>query len=179
MKTTVFLLLIAATPLLAHIDNTSLSIKGGESYVAGQNVVLTWKVAVFHQKPHYLYFSEAPDKPWKLIDTVSEKAGVANMSYTWTVPALTITTARIRIFQSAGGQPAEKSNDYTIISNTFTISQTTGINSKPVFTQTVPTGNKSTNNTVTTDLNGRKMSQSHIGKMSKVHFPRLIMFTKQ
>jgi hypothetical protein len=105
----------------AHIDKTSLSIKGSEKFKAGEKVQLTWKYAIFHNKIHYIFFSEGTGKPWQKIDSVMEKSGVKDLSYNWTVPQVASESARIRIFQSAVATPGEQTNDYTIVSNTFTI----------------------------------------------------------
>lgn len=105
----------------AHIDKTSFSIKGGEKFKVGEIVHLTWKYSIFHNRIHYIYFSAGTGKPWQRIDSVMEKSGAANLSYTWTVPQTATESARIRIFQSFIATPGEQTNDYTIVSNTFSI----------------------------------------------------------
>ena len=121
ISTAIFYVLFVLSAGYAHIDKTSLSIKGGETFQAGEKVQITWKLAVFHNKTNYIYFSPASGEPWQKIDSVPEKSGQMNMAYTWTVPQAASTTARIRIFQSAVASPGEQSNDYTIVSNPFTI----------------------------------------------------------
>lgn len=177
MKLFLFFLATIFTPLSAHINNTSLSVKGGESFVAGQEVLLTWKIAVIHQKTNFIYFSEATDKPWILIDSVPEKAGIFDMKYTWRVPPGTSSSARIRIFQSFVAKPGEISNDYTIVSNVFSITQPTGVHiyhlhSKP------PVKSSSENRSIATDLIGRSIDPEIMRAASAKRFHRRRVITR-
>jgi hypothetical protein len=107
---------------LAHLDKTSLSIKGGESFIAGTKDTITWKLAIIHMKTNFIYFSKDSLSAWQLIDSVSEKSGNYQMSYIWTVPQVTSKNAKIRIFQSVPAKPSETTDDYNLVSKPFSIS---------------------------------------------------------
>ena len=108
----------------SHLDTTSLSLKGGETFMAGDTVKITWKIAVVHKVPIVIYLSLSPEDSWVVLDTLVEPSGSRSMSYTWIVPDKPATSARIRIFQKFTSRPGETGNDYTIISGRFTIKST-------------------------------------------------------
>jgi hypothetical protein len=74
-----------------------------------------------HMKPNYVYFSPDSQTGWQLIDSVAEKSGTMQMSYSWKVPQIATSKARIRIFQSLPSKPSEFTDDYTLVSKPFTI----------------------------------------------------------
>ncbi len=160
----------------AHIDKTSLSIKGGEMFKAGEKVQLTWKYAIFHNRMHYIYFSAGTGKPWLKIDSVMEKSGTANLSYTWTVPQTATESARIRIFQSFIATPGERTNDYTIVSNTFSILAATKT-LKPVASDH-KNSNKPTNNHLQKryDLSGRFVKEYDAAFAERIKLMRKTVF---
>jgi hypothetical protein len=161
---TIFYLSAFLFSCYAHIDTTSLSIKGGEIFSAGEKVQITWKIAVFHNRPHIIYFSPGTGQPWQKIDSLPEKQGVMNMSYTWTVPFVATQTARIRIFQSYVPSPGEKTNDYTIISNPFTISTAA---TRVIADNSGPTVRRHTGFVGNAfDLNGRVVDNRFNGRMA-------------
>ena len=147
----------------AHIDKTSLSIKGGETFKTGDKVLITWKIAVFHNRPHIIYYSPGPNQSWQKIDSIPEKSGVMDMSYTWTVPQTPTQNGRIRIFQSFVPSPGEQTNDYTIVSNTFIItSGTTAVISGKTSDRrrAIRTGQPGSKG-AKFDLNGRLFGESY------------------
>lgn len=149
---------IAPQHSFAHINYTSLSILGGETFTAGQKVTLTWKISIIHNRKHLIYFSESPEKSWQLFDSVPETAGKMDMKYEWTVPTTITSKARLRIYQSFAAKPGDKSDDYTIVSKEFSISpavtqvQTVAFNKLRLQKQTVQIPS-------TFDLSGRRVDR--------------------
>lgn len=158
-KTALFVFALCIGSIHAHIDKSSLSIKGGETFKAGDKVAITWKISIFHSKPHIIYFSSAVDQSWQKIDSVPEKSGDKNMSYTWTVPQFATTSARIRIFQSFVSKPGEQTDDYTLVSKPFSITtEATPVMASP-STSPVKRNNENARAAVGYDLNGRKIDR--------------------
>lgn len=118
-----FVLLSLFFSASAHLDKNSLSLTGGETFSAGEKVTITWRIAVFHNSQHIIYFSADSGKLWRKIDSLPEKQGLMNMSYTWIAPDTVTNKARIRIFQSFVSSPGSETNDYTIVSKTFSITK--------------------------------------------------------
>ncbi len=148
--------------LQAHLNKTSLSISGDESYEAGEKVEITWKILVNHYVPHYIYFSSATGEPWELLDSVPEQDGNKSMSYTWTVPQTATTSARIRIFQSLPSAPGKQTDDYTLISGEFTIVvPVKTVVSRPSLQSMVPLARNGYADQFYT-LNGRVVSAPHL-----------------
>jgi hypothetical protein len=128
-KPRIFLQMIISSGMVfllqAHLVKTSLSIKGDELFTAGETVTLKWDIMINHYVPHRIYFSSAAGQPWQLIDSIPETSGKKAMTYTWTVPQVASTSARIRIFQSFVSKPGDQTDDYTIVSKDFTITKPT------------------------------------------------------
>jgi len=110
------------TQVAAHLDRSSLSIKGGETFTAGDTVTVTWKIAIPHHVPLLIYYSSAPESGWEKIDSMSEPSGSNDVSYRWKVPMEKTQHARFRVFQRVGANPGSKTDDYTLVSDEFTIS---------------------------------------------------------
>jgi hypothetical protein len=146
--------------VFAHLDMTSLSIKGGEKFKAGDTVTIGWKLKIFHNVIDRVAYSSDSGATWIIIDTLKEKSGVMQMSCKWIVPPIVTNKARIRVFQTAITQPTVATGDYTLVSPVFSIENSTSIVS-PIQSKQF-TGNKSGKNTTASrnsfyNLSGRKL----------------------
>lgn len=128
MKKRSFLLIIGIFTMFqlkAHVglDNP----QGGESYKEGDTVKIEWHEIIAHNTLNWdLYFSKDGGITW---NAIASEIPVDTFSYQWIVPAIATTQGQIRIVQD------NEEIDYEDISDNFTITRTTGIQTKPVISE--------------------------------------------
>jgi len=106
----------------AHLAPGSLSVKGGESYTASDEVTVTWKMAHAHTITHFIYFRPDSQTDWTVVDSVKGQQGKLDYSYIWKVPDLACENAQLRIFLPEFSKtPSAKNDDFTLISEPFSI----------------------------------------------------------
>jgi hypothetical protein len=120
--------LFATTLSFAHIDKTSLSVKGGETFKAQEKVTVTWNAAAnndHNMASWTFWYSKDGGTTWTSVKSaIPGKASTATISYEWTVPSDSTRLGKIRVHQSGysgAGTPGNATNDYTIITPVFTI----------------------------------------------------------
>jgi hypothetical protein len=124
-----FLAVISAAGLAsAHLQQGSLSIKGGETFHVGEVVTVTLIQTVGHNNGKYdFYYSKDGGSKWTEIigNWQGPKEDGATVTYKWTVPNQPSTTAQFRACQLAGGECVDPI--YILKSGNFTITNATGI----------------------------------------------------
>lgn len=89
--------------------------KGGESFQAGENIIIQWHIAIEHEQEDWdLYFSPDGGQTW---DTIVEDIPPATMEYSWNLPEINSNNAVIRIVMDN----VEGIMDYEDISSGFSI----------------------------------------------------------
>lgn len=139
LKTTSVLLAFAGTLASAHLEQGSLSIKGGETFKVGEIVKVTFVQTQGHNDGTYdFYYSTNAGSTWT--ETVGHFQGPKGdgdtVKYNWTVPNKPTTTAQFRacqLFVSECKDPV-----YILKSPNFTISTTSGV-AVPGFAASAPT----------------------------------------
>jgi hypothetical protein len=116
----------------AHLTGGSLSVKGGETFSAGQNVTLTWTIATAHGSPVNIDVTLDGGTTWKSLKAgLSDAAGPATSKVD--MPAEASTHAKIRVCQGAASACASvkasqpSTAPYALVSNEFTITGTSAI----------------------------------------------------
>lgn len=134
-------ILMAAGLASAHLGETSLSIKGGETVTPNQTVNITWTVTVLHEGSD-IDLSVNGGTSWTTLKKDFTEIRGSN-SFKWTVAGAATQTARIRICQhgstsSAGCRNQDVTNspsstipgvngNYILVSPAFTIAATSGL----------------------------------------------------
>lgn len=132
MNKVLSLCLSLSCAVFAHIQPGSLSVTSGTVWTAGQNVSLSWKASIDHNKSSYtVWYSSDAGKTWTTVKSgiPGQASGVA-VVYDWTVPSAPTTTGMLRVFQAFGGTVATSPSspgDYTLFSPVFTIKAATGV----------------------------------------------------
>ncbi len=119
--------LVAGTLASAHLEQGSLSIKGGENFKIGDVVKVSLVQTVGHNNGKYdFYYSTNSGTNWTEIvgGFQGPKADGDTVKYNWTVPNKPSTTAQFRACQLAGGECTDPI--YILKSPNFTISTTGG-----------------------------------------------------
>ncbi|MCH8317656.1 MAG: T9SS type A sorting domain-containing protein [Bacteroidetes bacterium] len=121
MKKSILVLTIALMTLnvKAHVNlNNPL---GGETYNAGDTVIVEWQIAISHTLLNWdLFFSDNGGSTWNTIqiDIPSTGSAVGTVvTYEWIVPGISSCLAKIKIIMDNAG------TDYQDISGNFTINQ--------------------------------------------------------
>lgn len=131
-------ILLAAGLACAHLGETSLSIKGGETVTPNQSVPIKWTVTVLHAGSD-IDLSVNGGTSWTTIrEDFKEVSGVN--TFNWTVTGAATQTARIRICQHGSSSSAACRNqdvnnspsgtvngNYILVSPAFTIASTSGL----------------------------------------------------
>ena len=100
-----------AGSLLAHVvlDNPL----GGETFTVGQTVTIEWHIAIPHNTLNWdVLFSSDGGATWEFIQM---DLPVGSLSYSWVVPNIITSLARVSVIQDNSGQ------DYQDESMNFTI----------------------------------------------------------
>ncbi len=106
-----------AAHLEGHVDLTAP--EGGESYQAGDTVLITWIELIRHNTLGWdLFFSPDGGSTW---DTLKLGLPVEILSYEWVVPEIPTMSGKIRIVQD------NENTDYEDASANFTISAISGV----------------------------------------------------
>jgi len=110
----IFLLSVAwINSSTAHVN--LLGPLGGETFVHGEIVTVSWEVEIEHDPVGWdLYFSSDSGATWQQLASLE----VEQLEYQWTVPNIETELARIRIVQ------VNVKEDYDEISRNFRISET-------------------------------------------------------
>ena len=118
MKNYLFILFfLLGAQAYGHVN--LLSPQGGETYVPGEMVQITWQEAIAHNTLNWdLYFSSDGGQSWEVLQ---EDIDYGQLSFQWTVPDMPGNQAQIKVVQDNPG------NNYEDSSNNFTI-QGTGSN---------------------------------------------------
>lgn len=108
------LVLASSHSLYAHVELDNP--KGGETFVGGTTVTVTWHITIAHVTLNWdLLISTDGGTTW---DYIQEDIPTSNLSYQWQVPNLNSTQVRISIIQDNQGQDyQDESNDFTIQSS--------------------------------------------------------------
>jgi hypothetical protein len=133
-----FLILTAAGLAGAHLGETSLSIKGGETFAPNQSVAIKWNVSVLHEGSD-IDLSVNGGTSWTTLKEDFKETSGMN-TYNWTVTSAATQTAKIRICQhqsttTAGCRSQDVTNapsnpingNYILVSPAFTISAPSGL----------------------------------------------------
>lgn len=109
---------VLSASAFAHV--TLLYPVGGETFQAGQTVMIQWHIAIYHGPCNWdLQFSSDGGGSWQSIATDLPESA---LSYNWTVPNIQTGSAQVRVTQDNN-----TGMDYSDASNNFTINTTTGI----------------------------------------------------
>ena len=124
MKNIIFLLMLITFQSEAHVH--LINPRGGENFTPGDQVIIEWEEVQRHESLNWdILFSKDEGITW---DTVKSNIPVNIMSYYWIVPEMGTTKGQIKIVQD------NVYEDYEAISENFTISSITGIDT-PVETE--------------------------------------------
>jgi hypothetical protein len=114
--------LLASSVSSAHLLAGSLSIKGGEEFVVGSKVTVTFTQSVGHNNGQYdFYFSKDGGTTWTEFEAhwQGPKGDNAVITYVWTIPNSVTTKGAFRACQLAGGECVD--NNYILKSGNFTV----------------------------------------------------------
>jgi hypothetical protein len=129
--------LMAAGMANAHLLDGSLSVKGGETFTAGQVVPVKWNVNVLHDGKMDIDYSKDGGTTWTSVKA-NYPAVAGDNTFNWTVPSDATTKGKIRVCLGAGSPCSEAKTSspnaapYALISPAFTVSGATSV-SAPAF----------------------------------------------
>ncbi|MBK8831175.1 MAG: T9SS type A sorting domain-containing protein [Saprospiraceae bacterium] len=107
----IFLMQCYAGTLLAHVELDNPL--GGETFTVGQTVTIQWHIAIPHNTLNWdVLFSTDGGATWSFIQM---DLPVGSLSYSWVVPDIITSQARVSVIQDNSGQ------DYQDESMNFTI----------------------------------------------------------
>jgi hypothetical protein len=132
-------LTVGVGAISAHIGPGSLNIKGGEKYMVGQVVDISFLQVERHSGKYDLKFSKDGGTTWTSVVSgwTSASGNSVTVTYKWTVPNMPTTTAKFQVCQLAG---ACTDPDYGLISNNFTVSAASTIQVKVLSNNFSPSG---------------------------------------
>jgi hypothetical protein len=120
----------------AHLTEGSLSIKGGETFTAGQSINLSWGVAAGHGMPISIDVSGDGGSTWTSVKTgLSDATGTGTFKVT--LPATATTHGKVRVCQGTLTACATVKTDqpsgvgqaapYALVSKEFSITGTSSL----------------------------------------------------
>lgn len=115
----------------AHLVAGSLSVKGGESYKAGDMVMVSWTQSAGHNDGKYtIRYSKNGGTDWSVVEEVFQgpKGDNVAVTYHWTVPAGATAQGKIHVNFTRGGLTDA---NYNLISGNFTVTGSSAIHSTP------------------------------------------------
>lgn len=87
---------------------------GGETFNEGEEINIRWHIVIPHDLQNWdLYFSDDGGASWQVIEL---DLPPDQLDYLWTVPGISTTQGRIRIYMDNSGTDYEdQSDDFTIV----------------------------------------------------------------
>jgi len=129
MKKVLFALIISFISINLNAHVNLLYPKGGETFSVGNVITIKWKIQIAHNTNNWdLYFSNDDGLTWEVI---KENIGVDTLSYSWTVPNLNISKAKIKVIQDNQG------TNYDSKSGSFTIGSSVPYGNKIIIPRTI------------------------------------------
>ena len=120
-------ILVSASMASAHLQEGSLTPKGGETLVFGSKVEISWTQNTGHDGLYDLYYSRNGGSSWTEFvgHWQGPKTDNTKVTYSWTVPSQATTQGQLRVCQLAGGECTERI--YMLRSTNFSVAASSSV----------------------------------------------------